>query len=114
MSQEAISTALHAANNSGEPRLIAKSSNMIWPVWRMLKTLRPITCGAIARMHSATTRLLAVRDIGLAPAVKPVLGFDAAEQQILRTAGAEDKALDARDFHIVISRDNLGVGMVWL
>jgi hypothetical protein len=35
--------------------VIAKSSNMTWPVWRMLKTLRPITCGAIVRMISATT-----------------------------------------------------------
>jgi hypothetical protein len=55
MSHEAISIALHADSSSIEPRRIAKSSNMIWPVWRMLKTLRPITCGAIARTHSAMT-----------------------------------------------------------
>ena len=55
MSQEAISIALHADSNSIEPRRIAKSSNMIWPVWRMLNTPRPITCGAIAATHSAIT-----------------------------------------------------------
>ena len=55
MSQEAISIALHAAISSSEMRRIAKSSNMIWPVCRMLKALRPITCGAIASMQSATT-----------------------------------------------------------
>src|SRR5271170_3963813 len=32
--------------------------------------------------------LLAVRDVGFAPAMEPVLGLDATEQQILRTAGA--------------------------
>ena len=55
MSHEAISIALHADSSSIELRRIAKSSNMIWPVWRMLKALRPITCGAIAAMHSAMT-----------------------------------------------------------
>src|ERR1700730_5503268 len=44
--------------------------------------------------------LLAVRDIGLAPAIEAVLGFDATEQQILRAAGPEDKGFDARNFHV--------------
>ena len=48
-------------------------------------------------------RLLARGHIGLAPAVRAVLGFDPAEQQVLRAAGAEDEALDARDFHGSIS-----------
>src|SRR5271155_29866 len=43
--------------------------------------------------------LLAGRHIRLAPAIGAVLGLDPAEQQILRALGAEDKALDARDFH---------------
>src|SRR5205823_2380804 len=43
--------------------------------------------------------LLAGGDIPLAPAMQAVLGLDPAEQQILRAAGAEDEALDARDFH---------------
>ena len=55
MSHEAISIALQAESSSIEPRRIAKSSSMICPVWRMLKALRPITCGAIARTHSAMT-----------------------------------------------------------
>src|SRR6202023_2843103 len=44
--------------------------------------------------------LLAVRDIGLAPAMETVLGLDSAEQQILRAAGPEDKGFDARNFHV--------------
>src|SRR5271163_2165284 len=44
-------------------------------------------------------RLLAVRDIGLAPAVKAVFGLDPAEQQILAAARAEDEGFDARDLH---------------
>ncbi|HEY8873939.1 MAG TPA: hypothetical protein VIM52_12980 [Stellaceae bacterium] len=43
--------------------------------------------------------LLAGRHIPLAPAIGPVLGLNPAEQQILRALGAEDEALDARDFH---------------
>jgi hypothetical protein len=55
MSHEAISIALHADSSSIEPRLIAKSSNMTWPVWRMLNTGRPITCGAIFSIRTAMT-----------------------------------------------------------
>src|SRR4051794_26686182 len=80
MSQEAISIALHADSNSIEPRRIAKSSNMTWPVWRILNTPRPITCGAIA-FAFGDNRFLAGGDISLAPAVRPVLGLDAAEKQ---------------------------------
>src|SRR5438270_1608004 len=43
--------------------------------------------------------LLAGGDIGLAPAAGAVLGLDPAEQQVLRTVGAEDEAFDARDLH---------------
>src|SRR3954464_12241546 len=43
--------------------------------------------------------LLAGGDVSLAPAMRPVLGLDAAEQQLLRAAGAENKAFDARDLH---------------
>src|SRR5262249_50093560 len=42
---------------------------------------------------------LALRHIGLAPAMEPVLGFDAAEQQVLRAAGAENKGFDPRNLH---------------
>src|SRR5207245_858011 len=43
--------------------------------------------------------LLASRHIGFAPAVGAILGLDPAEQEVLRALGAEDEALDARDFH---------------
>src|SRR6516225_8604838 len=93
MSHEAISTALHAADSSGEPRLIAKSSYITWPVWRMLKVLRhcPDALG--------DDLFLTLRHIGLAPAMEPVLGLDPAEQQVLRAAGAEDEGFDPRDLH---------------
>ena len=54
--------------------------------------------------------LLAVRDIGFAPAIEPTFGLDAAEQQILRAAGAEDKAFDPGYLHVVVSGDDLEVG----
>ena len=43
--------------------------------------------------------LFAVGDISLAPAVKTVIGLDAAKQQVFRAGGAEDKGFDAGDFH---------------
>src|SRR5438034_11753997 len=99
MSQEAISIALHADSNSIEPRRIAKSSNIIRPVWRMLKTLRPITMRRHRLDAFGDDRLLAGGDVAFAPAVEAVIGLDPAEQQILRAAGAEDEAFDARDLH---------------
>src|SRR5436190_3651104 len=43
--------------------------------------------------------LLAGGDVTLAPAVEAVIGFDPAEQQVLRAVGTEDEAFDARDLH---------------
>src|SRR5438045_3990931 len=43
--------------------------------------------------------LLPGGDVTLAPAVEAVIGFDPAEQEVLRALGAEDKAFDARDLH---------------
>jgi hypothetical protein len=47
--------------------------------------------------------LAAMRDIGLAPAMRAVLGLDPAKQEVLRAAGAQDEGFDARDFHGVSS-----------
>src|SRR5207249_6828404 len=43
--------------------------------------------------------LLPGGDVTLAPAVEAVIGFDPAEQEVLRALRAEDEAFDARDFH---------------
>src|SRR5437667_340795 len=48
--------------------------------------------------------LLALSDISLAPAIEAVLGLDAAEQKVLRAAGAEDEGFDPRDLHGLSSR----------
>ena len=47
--------------------------------------------------------LLPGRHISFAPAIGAVLGLDPAEQEVLRALGAEDEALDARDFHVSLS-----------
>src|SRR6202011_853576 len=48
--------------------------------------------------------LLALGDVGLAPAIEAVLSLDAAEQQILRAASPEDEGFDPSDLHALSSR----------
>ena len=99
MSQDAISTALHAESNSGRAALdreileddLAGMANVEDAAADQVRRHCPDAFGDDA--------LFAVGDVGLAPAVKTVLGLDAAEQQVLRAAGAEDKGFDAGDFH---------------
>src|SRR5580658_3921480 len=43
--------------------------------------------------------LLAAGDMGFASTVQPVLGLHPAEQQVLATAGMQQKSLDASDLH---------------
>ena len=58
-----------------------------------------MTCSRHLVDQNRDDLLAAVGDIGLAPAVGAVLGLDPAQQQVLRAAGAEDKAFDAGDLH---------------
>ena len=46
--------------------------------------------------------LLLGRDICFAPTMQSVIRLDAAEQQVPRRAGVEQKAFDTRDLHLAL------------